>query len=183
MIIHNIAQFIALKYYRIGERFKHKSEMISIFDQINNAQNICVLTPMDEQEIGFATDFIAQIPNLFSKAGGIVVTPSPSALPGLQSGKFETVVLDPQKSTFWGMPDKDVKNRLRLQPFDLVLDLSIGFNFYNTSLMWHCETPLRIGFNHPKRDKLYNFVIRLREEAKGPGVYKTLETYLGVKSP
>ena len=182
MILHSIGQFLALKFYEIGERFKHKPEMVSIFDQIRDASKVCIFAPNNNAELKKASIVLSNLNEIFPHAKGVIFILQDLTFENFDGVNYNIVKIDPQKQTLWGMPDKALKKQIKVEKFDVVLDLSISFSFENTSLAWHCNSPLRVSFNHPKREKLYNFIVRLKEQPDNSNAYKTIGSFLGIKN-
>lgn len=182
MILHSIGQFFAFNFYRLGDRFKHKPESVSIFDQIKNASKICVFAPAEQLEFDAAKPILAKLGNIFPNGKGLLVLKQDLKSNGVSSGNYETVILEEQKRSIFGMPDKAIKQKLKNANYDVILDLSVNFNFDNLSLGWHINTPLRISFSHPKREPFYNFIIRQGQETSNEHAFKSLGTYLGLKN-
>jgi hypothetical protein len=182
MILHSIGQFLALNFYKIGVRFKHKSELVSIFDQIKNASKICVFAPTDQEQFNSAKPILSKLGNIFPNGNCLLILQQELQTKGVSFSNYESVLLDEQKRSLFGMPDKNIKNKLKNTNYDVILDLSIDFNFDNLSLGWHINSPLRISFSHPKREKFYNFIIRQGQETSNEHAFKSLGSYLGLKS-
>ncbi|MBN1479552.1 hypothetical protein EH223_16655 [candidate division KSB1 bacterium] len=75
------------------------------------------------------------------------------------------------------MPKKELLQRLN-GSYDLAMDLSIPFHFINTVITWTQGEQLRIGFFHPRREKLYNFMLRRNIDATLDASYQSLVNYL-----
>ena len=182
MILHSIGQFLALNFYKIGDRFKHKHESVSIFDQIKNASKICVFAPADQEQLNSAKPILSKLCEIFPNGKGFLIIQQDLQTKGLSLANYEFVLLEEQKRSLFGMPDKSVKNKLKNSNYDVVLDLSVDYNFDNLSLGWNVNSPLRISFSHPKREKFYNFIIRQGQETSNEHAFKSLSSYLGLKS-
>ena len=181
MILHTIGQFFALNFYKIGDRFKHKPELVSIFDQIKNASKICVFTPTDQEEFESSKPILSRLDAIFPNGKNIFIIRPELQTKGISLSNYESVLIDEEKRSLFGMPDKNIKNKLNKIDYDVVLDLSVNFNFDNLSLGWHTNSPLKISFSHPKREKFYNFIIRQGEETSNEHAFNSLGSYLGLK--
>jgi hypothetical protein len=180
MILHSIGQYFSLRFYELGERFKHKPEMVSIFDHIRDASSVCIFSPNNKAELNAASIILTNLSDIFPNAKGLLFVPQDLNVETYDNAKFEIVKIDRQKGNIWGLPDSNMKDQLIAKDFDVLLDLSISFSFENTSLGWHCNAPLRVSFNHPKREKLYNFIVRLKKDAEIQNAFTTLVSFLGI---
>ena len=180
MILHSIGQFFILKYYEFGERFKHKPEMVSIFNHIKDAKKVCIFAPNNINELKGASIILTNLEEIFPHAHGLLFISQNQNIENYSNAKYKIINIDPQKENVWGLPDKNLKWQIKKQDFDVLVDLSISFSFENTSLGWHCNAPLRVGFNNPKREKLYNFIVRLKENTEPQNAFKALLSFLGI---
>ncbi|NOY60947.1 MAG: glycosyltransferase family 9 protein [Calditrichaeota bacterium] len=181
MISHNIGQFFALQYFKLFNRYKYKSRIVSIFEHISSASHVCVCLPCNEKDFNESLISIEQFRQIFPKAHITLLNCTDQSISKQKFHAFRLLTYDRQKLTFLGLPSKEIRHDIATSKFDVVIDLSLSFSFVNTALSWLSNAGLRICFNDPKRDNLYNFVVRLVPETKWDKSYQQLLQYLGAK--
>jgi len=181
MISHNIGQFFALQYFRLFNRYKYKSKIISIFEHINSASRVCVCLPCDDEDFHKSLISIEQFRQIFPKAQITLLNCTDQRIDPKKFHAFRLLTYDRQQLTFFGFPSSEIRHDIAISKFDVFIDLSLSFSFVNTALSWLSNAGLRICFNNPKRDNLNNFVVRLDPETKWDKSYQQLLQYLGVK--
>ncbi len=181
MTLHNIGQFFALLYFRLFNRYKYKSRIISIFEHINSASRVCVCLPCEEKDFQESLISIDQFRQIFPKANITLLNCTDQRIDEKKFNAFRLITYDRQQLSFLGLPSSKIKHDIAISKFDVIIDLSLTFSFINTALSWFSNAYLRICFNNPKRDNLYNFVVRLDPETKWDKSYQQLLQYLGAK--
>ena len=179
MILTSIGQAVAMKWFRFMTRFKYKARIISIFDYLNSASRVCLCLPCEE-DFDASLISIDQLRQIFPNAHITLLHCTSKPLPE-KFHAFRIVDYNPQKTTLLGMPEKKLRHDIAISRFDVMIDLSLSFSYVNAALTWLSGAGLRICFHHPRRDHLYNFVVRLDTNSKWEKSYQQLMKYLGVR--
>lgn len=180
-MLKKFGQISAITFYKILSRFGHRPPSVSIFEQIDKAGNVLICLPDDQN--GLQAEFLSleKINNIFPKARISLLHNSSLTLEKSLVKNYQSIIYDRADITSIGQPPKNIKENILNNHFDIAIDLSIAFNYINTSLVWYSRASLRVGFNHPKRDDLYNFLIRVNPEETLENSYQSLFRYLGAK--
>ncbi len=180
-MLKKIGQLSVLTIYKVLSRFGKKPASVSIFDQINKANKVLLCLP--DNVNGLQTELLTldKFNHIFPQANITLLYSSNLAIEESLLKNYQCVNYNPAEVTSLGQPPKGIKENILRNHFDIAIDLSIAFNYINTALVWESRACLRIGFHHPKRDDLYNFLIRVNPEESRENSYQSLFRYLGAK--
>lgn len=102
-----------------------------------------------------------------------------SAAARLTSGdNLQVLAFSLEDVAFYGLPKKKLQDAVRARHFDLVLDLNEHFDLVATCLCLVSDAKLRVALQHPKRDSLYHFQVRVAEHHSLELKYDSLLKYL-----
>ena len=180
-MLKKIGQLSALTIYKILSRFGQRPAPVSIFDQIDQANKVLLCLPDNVNALQTELLTLDKFSHIFPKAQITLLYNSKLAIEKTLLKNYQCINYNPAEVTSMGQPPKNIKENILKNHFDIAIDLSIAFNYINTSLVWASHASLRIGFNHPKRDDLYNFLIRVNPEETLENSYQSLFRYLGAK--
>jgi len=176
-----IGQLSTLTIYKVLSRFGQRPAPVSIFDQIDKAHKVLLCLPDNVNELHTELLTLEKFNHIFPKASITLLSNSNLEFKKSLLKNYQLMNYNQEEMTSLGQPPKNIKENILKNHFDIAIDLSIAFNYINTSLVWASQACLRIGFNHPKRDDLYNFLIRVNPEETLENSYQSLFRYLGAK--
>ncbi len=169
-------QSIQLRLYKASKEYKKRDLPIDMAQILADASSMLICLPQQLNEIEMSSRFIEQIHTNFPKARITVLSEN-----GLASGgagkSFHSVTFTEDDLSRYQKPRKSFLNQ-HMTSFDVAIDLSITYSFPNVVFMWQSNARLRIGFYHPDRDALYNFLLRHKENAPPEHSYQALVNYL-----
>ncbi|HPG40041.1 MAG TPA: hypothetical protein PLP19_09750 [bacterium] len=178
-MLKKLGQYYALTFYKIFSRFGHRPAAVNIFDQIAKANNILLCLPENLNGSQMELLTLDKFKEIFPNAKISLVYNAASSIDTKLLTKYNVIQYNPLEMSTFGLLPKPVKEIIIKSSFDIAIDLSIAFCFINTSIIWESKACLRIGFNHPLRDELYNFLIRVNPEETRENSYQSLFRYLG----
>jgi ADP-heptose:LPS heptosyltransferase len=123
---------------------------------------------------------LTRFQNSFPEAQITVLKNSALQLTGYLPTTITLIEYDPKQSTIFGPPPR-LLSTIQDGHFDIAIDASHSFQLIHTALVIASRAKLRICFDHPKREDLYNFIIRLEPNQKYINSYNILLRYLGAK--
>jgi len=180
-MLKEIGQISALTFYKILSRFGQRPAPVSIFEQIDKANKVLLCLPDNVNGLQPELLTLDKFKDIFPNANITLLCNSNLSIERSLLKNFQYINYNPAEVSSFGQPPKAIKENILKNHFDIAIDLSIAFNYINTSLVWTSNACLRIGFNHPQRDDLYNFLIRVNPEETLENSYQSLFRYLGAK--
>ncbi len=178
-MLKRLGQLYALNFYKLFSRFGHRPAPVNIFDQISKANNILLCLPDNLNGTQLELLTLNKFKEIFPNAKITLVYNAKSSIDTTLLADYHLIQYNPLEMSTLGLLPKTIKDIIIKSAFDIAVDLSIAFCFVNTSIVWESKACLRIGFNHPGRDDLYNFLIRVNPEESGENSYQSLFRYLG----
>ncbi|UCE04597.1 MAG: hypothetical protein JSW07_13325, partial [bacterium] len=79
---------------------------------------------------------------------------------------------------FFGLPKKELKQKILATKYDIVIDLNDDFHLPSTYLCLKSRASLKICFDHEKRGPFYNFYFRTKPNKSLDKKYRKLIQYL-----
>ena len=170
-----LQQGLYLFFLEILIRLQKKHAPIPFNDALKSASRVLVCAPREIKSGDGISQMVAKLQKVFPLWKLTMVVQSDQLLDA-DTKKYRRVVLNENNVNQMGK----VKRRIadELGAFDIGIDLSIPFDFTNTLLLWNCNIKVRIGFYHPKREKLYNLVVRQKNESTLEHTYPILLNFL-----
>ncbi len=177
-MIKEFGQRSVISYYKFISRFGNRPAPVSIFEQIKDANNVLLCLPNDMQKLSGIVSFDS-FRQVFPNAKiTLLYNADTIQNNGFPKG-FKRIFYQKAQLSTLGMPPKSLRLDILREKYDIAIDLSLEYNYINTSVIWESKACLRIGFNHPMRDDLYNFLIRVKTGETPENTYNSLFRYLG----
>ncbi len=178
MSFQKFGQKAILHYYRTLCRIQHFNRVINIFEYMHNASQVLLCLPNEKAGCEAVSDYFPSLGKIFPGATVFLLVEenlTAHEIPEI----FQILHYNSSGLNFWGSP-RDVLDKIKRNRFDVVIDTSRAFNFINTSAAFESQANLRICFNHPQREDLYNFIIRIDEKQSWKKSIKLLFQFLGL---
>ena len=178
-MIKDLGQRFIITYYKFLARFGLRPAPVSIFEQISQANHVLLCLP---NAVNGSLDQILRVnafKEIFPKAKITLLYNSDTMTSKGWTKPYQSLQYQKDQLSTLGLPPKSLKADVLKSHFDIAIDLSLSFNFINTSIIWASKASLMIGFNHPLRDELYNFLIRIKSGETQENSYNSLFRYLG----
>lgn len=169
---------IVISFLRKMAQLKKRDQVIDVFATLAEARSILVFMPDKLQDFGVARKFIENLMADFSNARFqfFMRESYRSLLNG--DHKFGTIFVTDRDVNFWGLPKKQLRQKITATAYDIAIDLNDEFHLPSTYLCFKSRASLKICFDHEKREPFYNFYFRARETANLSSKYKKLIQYL-----
>ncbi len=182
MLLQNLGQKAALRFYAFQMRSRNRRPTLDMCGYMKQAKKVLVCLPVEKDGFDVAVDCIDEFRQIFSASQITLFVAKENPLPADVTSHFRVLSYDANDFRPFGLLKRGLRNDLRANGFDVVVDLSRDFNFVATSAAWTCEAKLCVCFSHPQRDAFYNFVLRLEPNQNWDKAFKTLFHYLGHKT-
>jgi hypothetical protein len=180
MILKDFGQALALHYYRIKSSLQHQRDVINIVESLQAASKVLICAPDEPEAFGALLDILSRFQNSFPEAQITLLKNSALQVTGSIASTITVIEYDPKQSTIFGPPPR-LLSIIQDYHFDMAIDASHSFQLIHTALIIASRAKLRVCFDHPKREELYNFIIRLEPNQKYINSYNILLRYLGAK--
>lgn len=169
---------ITIPFLKMSAKFRKSDHVVDVFGTLAEAQTILVFMPDKLEDFGTARKFLAKLMDDFSNAKFQFVMRESyrSLLNGDQN--YGTIFVSDKDINFWGLPKKELKQKILATEYDIVIDLNDDFHLPSTYLCLKSRASLKICFDHEKREPFYNFYIRARMNVSLNTKYKKLIQYL-----
>ncbi len=161
--LNKFLQRLRLYLYRSSKQFKDRDAPFNICDKIQQVKNVLICLPSDAALTPAAISAIKELQETFQKWNITVVAADNLVLTGLR--RVAIIRRTAKDVASFGLPKKIFLQNVLQTKYDLVIDLSLDFNFTNLSVAWKSNADLRIGFYLPEREDLYNFLLRPKSDA------------------
>ena len=177
-MLKKVLSFALLKFYKIKARSKSHFPRINIFEHIQKSSRVLLCLPVGKNENLYQFLTPEKLQAIFPEAKITILKDRALNIPHEMRNVFQVVEYDDGQLDQFGLPQKATQQQLLSKKFDTIIDLSIPFHHLNTAITWKSRAPLRIGFSELNRDRLYNFVVRLKDENSASRSYQLLFQYL-----
>ncbi len=154
--------FLALASLRRDRR-----PVVRMGDALGDVARVLLVLPLDSdarqrllpQIFGFKAQFPDWTLDLLFLGGDVPVTGDAFKGIGIVRGSIEDL-------SAFGLPRRDLVDRLRTPAYDLAIDLSMTAHPFVPWLLERARVPLRMGVNDTGRmsGRLYNLMVRTREQ-------------------
>jgi hypothetical protein len=178
MLLQKLGQSAALKLYKLQSQSPHRQETVDIIAQIKRTAKVLICLPTEKEGFDAALVRLDDFRRIFPSCQLTLLFAQQNSLPAEISNSLRAVCYDQNKLNAFGSINKDLKNELEANRFDMIIDLEREFKFITTSIAWNSQALLRVCFSHPQRDDFYNFIVRLDPDQSWQNAFKLLLGYL-----
>jgi ADP-heptose:LPS heptosyltransferase len=174
-LIRKIAERIYLSYARAHA----PREALDFSECLAQAVTALVLMPAvrREQEAA-ALQFLDELQQLFPETHFTVLAEANDAARLAPNENLQVLTFNVEDVAFYGLPKKNLQDTVRARHFDVVFDLHERFDLAAACLCLASDARLRVALQHPKRDSLYHFQVRVAEHYSLELKYDSLLKYL-----
>jgi len=183
MVLHRVGQYFTLNVFKISALIRRFSHPIDIFKQIKNATHVLICLPHEHEDKNLIMSSLHHFTHIFPKAKITIFYNRDDHQQKQSLNNFRVIDYSKQDLTGVGLPNGQLKRKIFRHKFNIVVDLSISFNFINTAITQVSKADLRICFYHEKREDLYNFVIRHETKRTLAELFNLLLKHLGASHP
>ncbi len=174
-LIQQFAERLYLSYARAHA----PREMLDISDCLAQAVTALIIMPtLPPAQQPTALRLLADFQAAFAETHLTVLIEKNAASRLVAQENLQILTFTPEDLTFYGLPRKALQETVRARHFDLVLDLTERFDLVATCLCLVSDAKLRVALQHPKRDSLYHFQVRVAEHHSLEMKYDSLLKYL-----
>ena len=159
---------------RLARRLSVQSEPINFFEQIDRARKILLCLPPEEEGTFTALSFLPRVQQRLPKARFILLHDSELDINRRVAKGAKPLAFDRNDLSFLGMPGKKIREQVRSAGFDVAVDLNLEFDFLSSLLVQDSGAPLRLCFDHPRREAFCNLIIRLDFERTWDKAFQAL---------
>ena len=177
-MLSNIGQNISLASYKLLKKIRPRTNSIGIFSQIKKTSSILFCLPDDAAGIEAFCQQSNLVNRIFPNKTIIFLIEQRNKSSFKMVGDFQMVEYSPEQISMFGIPSSALQQQLFRTPVDMVVDLNLSFHFVSAYTAWRSKAALQVCFNHPRRNDLYNFVVRLAPHQDWHSAFKTLFKYL-----
>lgn len=170
-------QSIQLFFFKSSGLFKKRNSPFDISQRLQQVSKIILCFPENPAEVEAATAAARRLKEIFLH-WDITIFAAHDRTPSIEdTADFAVVTYSATNLSRFNKPKKELWQALN-GSYDLAMDLSIPFHFLNTVVVWTLGEKLRIGFYHPEREHLYNFMLRRNVNTTLESSYQSLVNYL-----
>ncbi|MBD3387049.1 hypothetical protein GF407_19250 [candidate division KSB1 bacterium] len=163
-MIKRFIQNITLFYFNIIYGLLSKRQKVSIHNVLKQAENILVCLPDDQSGIQTTIRKIDRFRQVFPNADITLFNPTNRSLADRFESDFNLIESGKGILNFSQQINSKIKSEIFQQNYQVTIDLSRTFQYENILILCMSHADLRIGFDHPRKIKFYNFVIRISSE-------------------
>lgn len=174
-----LIQQFAERLYLSYARAQAPQEMLDISDCLAQAVTALIIMPtLPPTQQPAALRLLADFQAAFTETHLTVLIEKNAAARLAARENLQVLTFALEDITFYGLPNKTLQETVRARHFDLVLDLTERFDLVATCLCLVSDAKLRVALQHPKRDSLYHFQVRVAEHHSLEMKYDSLLKYL-----
>jgi len=174
MTLHRLGQNLKLQRMRLAHRFSVQSKPINFFEQIDRAEKILLCLPPEEQGTFAALSFLPRVQQYLPNARLTLLYNKEIDISKRVPKGAQPLAFDRSDLSFWGMPGREVREQVRSTGFDVAVDFNLEFDFLSALLVQDSGAPLRLCFDHPRRETFCNLIIRLDLERSWDEAFQAL---------
>ena len=169
---------ITIPFLKISARLRKSNHVVDVIGTLAGAQSILVFMPDNLEDFGIARKYISKLTDDFSGAQFHLVMRQSyrSLLNGAMD--YGTIFVSDRDVNFWGLPKKQLKQKILATKYDIVIDLNNEFYLPGTYLCLKSRASLKICFDHENREPFYNFYYRTQANESLDNKYQKLIQYL-----
>ncbi len=174
-LIRKFAERIYLSYARAHA----PHEVLDFSECLAQAVTALILMPVLPHDQQSATlRLLDGFQELFAETHFTVLLEKNGATRLTTNENLQILTFSAEEVAFYGLPRKNLQDLVRARHFDLVIDLHEDFDLVATCLCLVSDAKLRVALQHPKRDSLYHFQVRVAEHHSLELKYDSLLKYL-----
>lgn len=174
----SVIQKFAEKFYLTYARARCKQEVLDFSDCLVQALTALIITPRLPREQQAALRLLTELPQIFPETHFSVLLEESFAAPITVKENLQLITYSVDDIAYYGLPRKKLQDAVSGRHFDLVVDLHESFDLVATCLCLVSDAKLRVALQHPKRDFLYNFQVRVADHLSLDLKYDSLIKYL-----
>jgi ADP-heptose:LPS heptosyltransferase len=169
---------IIVPFLKLSTKFRKSNRVVDVFGTLAEAQSILVFMPEKLEDFGIARKFIDELMADFPAAKFLFVIKQKyqSLLNGNKN--YGTIFVSDKDVNFFGLPKKELRQKILATAYDIVIDLNDDFHLPSTYLCLKSRASLKICLDDDRREPFYNFYFRIRPDEKLNNKYKKLIQYL-----
>ena len=135
---------ITIPFLKISARLKKSNHVVDIMDTLASAQSILVFMPDNLEDFGIARKHISKLMDDFSGAKFQLVMRQ--SYRSLLNGNLDygTIFVSDRDINVWGLPKKELKQKILATKYDIVIDLNDAFYLPSTYLCLKCRASLKM---------------------------------------
>lgn len=158
-MIRSLRSYVGRQYGLIAalRRTDNQQELTKFYSRSSNS---LVIMPEDIQSAELALSVVRFLEKQFHGRNCIVVAASQPANLVSKYTNVEVVRYSDKDVNYFFLPKKHFLNRFSKRPYDLVLDLNIGFVLFAAYLSMKVASRYRVSFAKEFGDKFYNIQYR-----------------------
>ncbi|MBN1996448.1 hypothetical protein JW935_02775 [candidate division KSB1 bacterium] len=179
MSIQKIGQKAILQYYKILCRIQHFNRVLNIFEHIHNASQVLLCLPEEKAGYEAVSAYFDRLEKIFPSARISILVQENIGTDKIPEA-FQVLPYNSSTFNIWGLPKTLIEN-VKRESYEVVIDTSRSFSFVNTVAAFESQANLRICFNHPQREDLYNFIIGLDPKQSWKKSMQLLFRFLGLE--
>ena len=159
-------------------KFRKSDDIIDIFGTLTEARSVLVFMPDKLEDFGIARKFIFKLIEDFPKAKFqfVIRKRYESLIDSYNS--YGIIFVADNDVNFFGLPKKDLKQKILAMNYDIVIDLNDGFHLFSTYLCQKSRAKLKICLDNQDREPFYNFYFRAQAQENLEDKYQKLVQYL-----
>jgi len=174
-LIQKFTERIYLSYARA----RCPNEMLDFSDCLAQTLTALILVPALPQESRAVSRLIEELQQLFPETHFSVLLEKSYAARFSAGENLQLITFAEEEDlAFHGLPKKKLQDAVRDRHFDLVIDLHEDFDLVAACLCQVSDAKLRVALQHPQRDFLYNFQVRVAAQHSLELKYDSLLKYL-----
>ncbi len=139
---------------------------------------LIIMPALSHQQEAAALRLLDEFQEVFSETHFTVLAEQNDATRLTANENLQVITFNLEDVAFYGLPKKKLQDTVRTRHFDVVFDLHECFDLVATCLCLVSDAKLRVALQHPKRDSLYHFQVRVAEHHSLELKYDSLLKYL-----
>jgi len=179
--MNSLATFVqSIHLFRIktSKRYKNQNSPFDIPQRLAQVSKIAICPPDDPSEVETAYKIVPKLQSCFNNCQVTIIIDESCALPHIDLSGIKVLTFSAEDLSRYKMPKKQFQQKLSIISCDMVIDLSLPYNFTNAVIAWTVGAQMRVGFYHPNREDMYNFLLRHKAGRAPEEAYQSLINYL-----
>ncbi len=169
---------LILRILKLGNRLAKSNRVVDICATFATARSVLVFMPHQLVDFGFARKFVPQLISSFPHAKvNFVLRKNFESLMD-HKDNYGTIFVADNDVNYFGLPKKNLRQRVLATQHDIVIDLNDDFHLLSTYLCQKSKATLKICLDHVNREPFYNFSFRSQLQRELEEKYRRLVQYL-----
>jgi len=169
---------ITIPYLRLHAKLKINKNVFDVFSILAEARTILICMPAKLEDFGVARIFLNDFKQSFPQAKIVLLMLEQYRNLLDVSKKYGTIFVALKDVNVFGLPKKELLQKISTSKYDIAIDLNHSFHLLSTYLCQKSGAVLRVCLENREREPFYNFSFRYSMDEQLDNKYRKLVKYL-----